>query len=222
MKLFISRNGRPWQPHAIRRAIRRHRKSAGLPTLEKGRLLHPRRWSAEERAVFVETAVVPYDNSIEQAKLIIGLGLHCGLRRSEMVSIKAGDVDLHNRQLYVIGKGCKERRISLNSYMVSLLQPIVHNRTPDQPLLINRHGLALRAKRINSIVSVLAERASITYKRVTPHVLRHTFATRLSEYGVSIKIVQTLMGHSRLEETGRYIHPSADYIVEAVEQLVQG
>jgi integrase/recombinase XerC len=222
MELFTSRNGRPWHPQAIRQAIRRHRKSASLPTLEKGQRLHPKRWSAEQRTVFVETAVVPYNNSIEQSKLIIGLGLHCGLRRAEMVSIKTGDVDLHNRQLYVIGKGCKERIVALNTHISSLLQPIVHNRTSDQPLLINRNGLALRVKRINSIVSVLAERAGITYKRVTPHVLRHTFATRLSEYGVSITVVQTLLGHSRLEETGRYIHPSADYIVEAVEQLVQG
>lgn len=105
--------------------------------------------------------------------------------------------------------------------MVLLLKPIVISRLRGQPLLINCDGSPVSPKRINAIVSTLAQRARITYKNVTPHTLRHTFGTRLNDEGVDIKTAQLLLGHSRLEETGRYVHLSEKKMRKAVEQLVR-
>jgi len=220
--LFTSRNGGPWHPCAMRKAIQRHREAVDLPPLEKSRRTHPRHWSPDESAIFVQTPVHPYENSIEQAQLVTGLGLHCGLRRAEMTRVKTRDVDLHNRRLYVVGKGGKNREVCLNSHMMSLLRPVILSRLPSQPLLVACDGSGLSVKRINSIVNALAERAGITYKNITPHTLRHTFATRLNEQGVNIKVIQILLGHSRLEETGRYVHLSEDRMRNAVELLARG
>jgi integrase/recombinase XerD len=74
-------------------------------------------------------------------------------------------------------------------------------------------------KRINLVVRRLARKAGITYKKITPHTLRHTFATRLVEKGVDMKTVQELLGHLRIGETARYVHPAEGARREAVEQL---
>ncbi|MBC7227491.1 MAG: tyrosine-type recombinase/integrase [Thermoflexales bacterium] len=91
------------------------------------------------------------------------------------------------------------------------------------PLLLNHQGAPLSSpRRINDIVSCLAARAGIIGKKVTPHTLRHTFATTLVEkVGLSLPMVQQLLGHSRIDETIRYVHPDQLRLREGVEQLGQ-
>ncbi len=221
-KLFASYSGNTWDKRSVRKAVQRHRRHVGLPPLRKGQQTHPKHWPAEERLRFVRIPVSPYDRSIEQAQLVMGLGLHCGLRREEMIEAEARDVDLYKRELHVVGKGDKERTVPLNGYMIPLLKPVVLSRLPEQRLLINENGSPLSGSRINDIVSTLAQRAGITYKNVTPHTLRHTFATRLKDKGVDIETIRRLLGHSRIEDTARYVHSGEEQMRDAVERLVQG
>lgn len=219
--LFPSRSGKCWGVAGVRKAIQRHRKTAQLPPLVNGRPFHPRKWPIQEQHAFINTPVIPYDRSPETAQLIIELGLHCGLRRGEMLSLKVQNVDLDRRKLYVRGKGNKQRKVCLNQHMVEILRPIVSTRSPSQPLLLNHQGAPISSPRqINDIVHALAVRAGIVGKKVTPHTLRHTYATLMAERtGFNLPVVQESLGHSSPSETMRYIHLDEHRIQESVEEL---
>lgn len=221
--LFPTRTGKRWRLAGVRKAIDRHRQASGLAPLGKGQPAHPRKWPPQEREIFLSTPVAPYDSSVEQGQLIVSLGLRCGLRRGEMLALRSKDVDLERRKLRVVGKGEKGREIPLDSYMVKLLRPVLQTRIPDQHLLLNHRGLPLSSpRRVNDIVSCLAARAGIVGKKVTPHTLRHTYATHLAEtVGVSLPIMQQLLGHTRIEETLRYVHIDESRLREGVERLGQ-
>jgi site-specific recombinase XerD len=220
-KLFASCSGNTWHRREIRKAIQRHRQHIGLSPLGLGQPTHPKHWADDDRSRFLQTPVRPYDRSAEQAQLVLGLGLHCGLRREEMVTVRVGDVDLH-RELYVLGKGNKKRRIPLNAYMVSLLKPIVVSRLPEEPLLVGEDGSGLSVKRIGLIVGRLAREAGVTYKKVTPHTLRHSFATNLKDAGVPIDVIQKLLGYGTMADTERYLHTDEEKMRDAVERIWQG
>lgn len=219
--LLPSRSGKCWGVAGVRKAIQRHRKTAQLPPLVNRQPFHPRKWPAQEQHLFITTPVVPYDRSPETAQLVVGLGLHCGLRRSEMLTLRVRNVDLERRILYVFGKGDKRRTVFLDQHMVEVLRPIVSTRSPNQPLLLNHQGAPISSpRRVNDIVTCLAARAGIADKKVTPHTLRHTFATILvEEIGLSLPMVQQLLGHSRIDETMRYIHPDQLRLREGIERL---
>jgi site-specific recombinase XerD len=218
--LFPSRSGKRWQTAGVRRAIQRHRQTSGLPPLQKGQSFHPKKWPLQERQIFLNTPVAPYDRSVEIAQIVVILGLHGGLRRAEMCTVKARDLDLERRKLYVLGKGGKARQISLDSAAFEVLKPIINARHPDQPLLLNNQGTPILSPRqINEVVRTLSVRAGIVDKKVTPHTLRHSFATHLLESGAPLSVVKEMLGHSRIEETMRYIHPDESQIREGIERL---
>jgi integrase/recombinase XerC len=138
-----------------------------------------------------------------------------------MVTVKTGNVDLYHRKLNILGKGRKRREIPLNEHMVALLTPIVRSRSSDQTLLVQNNGLPLSTKAVRRIVIKLARLAGITYKKVTPHTLRHSFATHLKDAGVRIDVIQKLLGHSSITETMRYLHTGEEDMEEAVKELVR-
>ncbi len=219
-RLFASRSGKRWLTMSLRKAVNRHRQTAGLPPLKPGQPTHPGDWPVEERLRFLDCPVEPYDRSIEQALLITGLGLFCGLRRIEMLRVKARDVDPLLRHIWILGKGNKRRAIPLNDYMMQLLEPVLRERHPDQHLLLNHHGEPLsNPRRVNEIVLVLSVRAGLTHKKVTPHTLRHTFATHLFQLGLPLPVIQVLLGHARPEETYRYLHCDPGLARECLNRL---
>jgi integrase len=185
--LIASCSGQQWSRGYVRRAIERHRIRAGLAPLKPGEHAHLREWSPQERAKFLEEPVQPYDHSIINSHLILGLGLHCGLRAGEMTQVRIRHIDLYQRQLHVKGKGAKTRQIPLNEHMMELLEPIARSRDYDDPLLKRIDGSATSYKSILKIVTKLARNAGITYKGVTPHTLRHSFATHLKNSGVTYR-----------------------------------
>lgn len=219
--LFSSYGGAPWTNNYIRKAINRHRVQAGLEPLTSGMRTHPHKWPVEECVQFSQTTVQPYDQSVINSRLVLGLGLHCGLRAEEMLKIQIKHIDLHQRQLHVQGKGRRNRQVPLNEYMVTLLKPIVKTRKYTTYLLIRRDGSRLSYKNILQIVTRLAQAAGITYKKVTPHKLRHSFATHLKDAGVSIHSIMLLLGHSSIAETERYLHTGREQLEKAVEFLVE-
>jgi len=140
-----------------------------------------------------------------------------GLRVSELAALDAGDVDLAERTVRVLGKGRKERIVPFGAKAARALAAHLGTRAGTRgPLLRNARGGRLSARAIHTIVRRSA-RASGIAQRVSPHTLRHTFATHLLDAGADLRAIQELLGHSRLSTTQRYTHVSADQLMRVYD-----
>ena len=152
---------------------------------------------------------------------LLALMAKAGLRVGEVVALELADIELNARSGWAtvrMGKGNKTRRVPLNSDTRQALQAYLAVR-PDVPakaLFVSRTGTPLSVRDIQRLVADLARRARIDGK-VTPHMLRHTFATRLIERGADVAAVAALLGHESIATTSRYLHPSEARLAEAVE-----
>lgn len=141
-----------------------------------------------------------------------------GLRVSELVALDLGDVDWGRREVRVRGKGDKERiaifgqpaRRALRAYLRSA-RPKLANERSGAAFFLNRFGGRLTDRSVRALVGEYARMAGLE-DNVTPHTLRHTFATHLLEGGANLRIVQELLGHARLTTTQRYTHVSRRHL----------
>jgi site-specific recombinase XerD len=143
-----------------------------------------------------------------------------GARVSEIVSIRCADLDLPNRSLRILGKGRRERQVFLaNQWVADLTQSYVHARRTLDPahaqLLFNSRYEPLTASAMRIRLAKAADTAGLRIK-VTPHMLRHTAATRLIEAGVDIRYIQRLLGHASLTTTEIYTHVSDEALRRVV------
>jgi site-specific recombinase XerD len=139
---------------------------------------------------------------------MIVLLLSTGIRRSEAIGITLDDLDLDNRQLLVHGKGSKERVVPLNEAVVQAIGEYLACRpqTGSRHLFVSREGKPLACRAVNRTVGRAIRKAGLEGQGITPHKLRHTFATHLIRNGVDVRTVQELLGHSDLETTAKYLH----------------
>ena len=141
-----------------------------------------------------------------KAKLMIKLLYSSGIRVSELVALKILDLELDNRTAWVrSGKGAKDRLVILSEDVVNDLKSML-NRASCEYVIAGKNG-AITTKYVQMMVHDAAQRAGIN-KKVTPHTLRHSFATHLLEAGTDIRIIQELLGHSNLQTTQIYTHVS--------------
>jgi integrase/recombinase XerC len=150
---------------------------------------------------------------------MLNLMARAGLRVGEVVRLHLTDVEMNGRSGWLTvkgGKGNKTRRVPLNGEVRQVLKAWLDERpkVEEPALFLSRSGRPLAERDVQRMV---AEYARIAGVEASPHTLRHTFATRAVEKGVDIATLQALLGHSRLETTGRYLHPSAERMQEAVE-----
>ena len=137
-----------------------------------------------------------------------------GMRVSELVSVPVENVDLKMQYLIVMGKGSKERILPLGRTALKYLErylnvvrpQLLHNK-PDscKELFVTSWGGPLTRQRVNELLEGYAQSAGIT-KRVTPHMLRHSFATHLLNNGTDLRVVQELLGHADISTTQIYTH----------------
>jgi len=144
--------------------------------------------------------------------LAVAVMFATGLRVSETVGINCSDLDISDRSVRVIGKGSRERTVFLpGEWMPNLLYSYLETRSAlgieHSILLFNRLGAPLSTAAMRTRLDKAAQRAGIV-RRITPHMLRHSAATRLIESGVDIRYVQRLLGHSSLSTTEIYTHVS--------------
>ena len=139
---------------------------------------------------------------------------------SELVRLDLGDVDWGGREARVLGKGGKQRVVIMGRPALRVLRAYVQQGRPHlagqrstSALFLNCRGGRLSDRSVRTIVSEHARVAGIE-QDVTPHTLRHTFATHLLEGGADLRIVQELLGHSRLTTTQRYTHVSKRHLRE--------
>lgn len=137
-------------------------------------------------------------------KLVLTLLYSSGLRVSELVSLIIKDIDLQERTIRIRGKGDKDRIVLFDNNTKELMEKYINirNSTSDY-LFINKLNNPLTTRYIQVMIKEYADEAGIK-KRVTPHILRHSFATHLLKNGVDIRVIQQLLGHSNLSTTQIY------------------
>jgi integrase/recombinase XerC len=162
--------------------------------------------------VELQNLMSTYDDSNYEGSrdaLILELLYNTGIRRAELISIAIDDLDFANAQLKVIGKRNKARLIPLLPNVVNRIQSYLNFRNQQiganrsQYLFINARGQAINPSKIYSCVTKFLSVVS-TKKKLSPHVLRHSFATHLLNRGADINTIKELLGHSSLSSTQLY------------------
>ncbi|HJZ23886.1 MAG TPA: site-specific tyrosine recombinase/integron integrase [Candidatus Babeliales bacterium] len=143
-------------------------------------------------------------------KAIFELMYATGIRCSELVNISLSDIDLEHKIIRIFGKGRKERMVLFGSKAYErLTQYLTQERhvpkNRQEPLFVNHHHGRLTSRSVQRIFQMF--RAFLKIKRpLTPHAIRHSFATHLLNQGVDLRLVQELLGHKSLASTERYTH----------------
>lgn len=144
-----------------------------------------------------------------------------GMRVSELTNLTLGELHLDVHLVQPRGKGDKERIIPigeaaqewLERYLNTVRPGQLANRPQNQYVFLNAHGRQLTRQAIWQLIKRGAQQANIT-KRVTPHTLRHSFATHLLEHGADLRVVQALLGHSDIATTQIYTHVSQQRVLD--------
>lgn len=146
-------------------------------------------------------------------RLIIEMLYATGVRVSELVNIKVNDIDFNNRRIIVLGKGNKERIVYYGEYAEEVLKEYMktHERKNHNYLFVNSKGGQLTDRGVRYTIDNIMSKLSVK-THVTPHVLRHTFATDMLNNGCDIKVVQELLGHSSLKATEIYTHVTNEHL----------
>lgn len=130
----------------------------------------------------------------------------CGLRISEAMALEIGAIDRASLTLRIIGKGNKERRVPLPQPMLAELGRVWRTHRNRRWLFPNRAGTRPVTYDVLARTLAAAARAAGITRRVTPHMLRHSYATRLIENGIDLRTVQILLGHQSIATTAVYTH----------------
>ncbi len=158
--------------------------------------------------------------SHEKSRLLIKLLYASGLRVGECVSMKVDDLELGQRIAWVRGgKGGKDRMVILSESLIKDLRPFLNKNSMTRgPIFTSRSGGPMSVRNAEKIVKNAAKRAGIT-KQVSPHKLRHSFATHLREAGTDLRVIQELLGHANLQTTEIYTHVSSEEKRKVVSPL---
>ena len=156
-------------------------------------------------------------------KAIIEVMYGCGLRVSEVVSLNISDIYVKDEFVRIIGKGDKERLVPIGKKTLNELMLYVKGERLHQDIkpkftdkvFISARGTSLTRQSVFLLVKSLAEKAGIK-KTISPHTLRHSFATHLLEGGADLRAVQQMLGHSSISTTEIYTHVSDEYLREVI------
>ena len=154
----------------------------------------------------------------QRNSLILEMLYATGIRVSELTNIKLNDIDKYNNSIKILGKGSKERIVfygsfcedRLNLYLSEGRKLILKNKKCDY-LLINKSGNKLSERYIRKMIDNVVTKCEIEY-HISPHTLRHTFATDMLNAGADLVSVKELLGHSNLNTTSIYTHVSNEQI----------
>jgi integrase/recombinase XerD len=154
-------------------------------------------------------------------RALLELMYACGLRVSEAIALQLGDVDLQEGMLRARGKGSKERIVPVGRQAIAALEaysargrPVLVGVRVEAHLFVNHRGGALTRQGLYKIIQGHARRVGLN-ERMSPHTLRHTFATHLLSGGCDLRSLQEMLGHADLATTQIYTHLSADRLKQA-------
>jgi len=145
-------------------------------------------------------------------KTILVLIYSCGLRISELINLKINDIDTQRMLIQIRNsKGNKDRQVQLAEQIHQLIKRYNNEYNPKQFLFNGLNSFQYSTASIQKIIKRAAIKADIR-KNVTPHTLRHSFATHLLEDGIDIRYIQTILGHSNIQTTQIYTHVSSRHL----------
>ena len=156
-------------------------------------------------------------------RIILELLYATGMRRSELTNLEVSDIDFGRSVIRVLGKGNKTRFAPIPNYLHPLLTAFVASRAEQFPqssqnqLLISLKGIPLRPESVYAIVRKYLRLVSGA-EQLSPHVLRHSFATHLSDHGADLNAIRELLGHSNLAATQIYMHNSIEKLKKVYDQ----
>ena len=190
---------------------------AGAVTAPKIMRYHPHYLSPREIEMMIEAAQEQAKNG-RRDRMIVELLYGSGLRISELIGLKLSDIEFEAGFIRVTGKGNKQRLVPLGGYARSAVESYLAE-APDKKdeksgnlLLRNNLGKAFSRVGLWRIVKKLVARAGIS-KPVSPHTLRHSFATHMLEGGADLRVVQEMLGHADISTTQIYTTIDRDYII---------
>ncbi|MEO8823967.1 MAG: tyrosine-type recombinase/integrase [Ginsengibacter sp.] len=155
--------------------------------------------------------------------LIFEILYQTGIRRSELINLKESDIDKSAATIKVLGKGNKERIIPINNKLLGIIEEYISEKQKQSTefnagcLLVSKKGKPLDPKYVYNVVKQNLGKVS-TAERKSPHVLRHSFATHLTNNGAQINAVKELLGHSSLAATQIYTHNTIERLKEVYKQ----
>jgi integrase/recombinase XerC len=168
---------------------------------------------------------IEFDNDYrgQLDRLVLEILYATGMRRSELVNLTLGDLDFSRGYFKVLGKGGKERIVPFATMLNDLLEKFIAIRHETFPmstekwLLLDKKGEQLPSQTVYTIVKKYLSLVSNAEQR-SPHVLRHSFATHLSDHGADLNAIKELLGHSNLAATQIYMHNSMEKLKKVYEQ----
>jgi integrase/recombinase XerC len=170
-------------------------------------------FSEQEMSTVLDSLTLEADFEGLRNRLMVELFYATGIRRIELIQIKLGDIDLHNKTLKVLGKRNKERYIPLISSVIDSLNLYIIERNTltsikdKEYLFLTKKGVKIYETLVYRIINDYFSKVSSKVKR-SPHILRHSFATHLLNQGANLNAVKELLGHSSLAATQIYTHNS--------------
>jgi len=182
----------------------------------------------EDARRYVE-AVKRYESVNQKRDLaIVKLFLYAGLRVSELVNLNLENIDFEDGSVKFFGKGSKERTIPLHEDVVEAIKKYLPERDnikikelkDKNALFLSRHGRRISVRSIQLLVKKYARLAGVKNSgKITPHKLRHTFASMLYHQTKDIKVLQDLLGHADISTTQIYTHTDIEQKKEAIDEL---
>jgi len=155
-------------------------------------------------------------------RAIVELLYSSGLRVGELVGLSMSDIDLEGQVMRVLGKGSKERlvpfgKVALEALKNYLVARQAHVSSEETAIFLNKFGKRLTARSVERLLEKLRVRAGLVVK-VTPHTLRHSFATHMLDGGADLRSIQELLGHANLSTTQKYTHITLDRLMEVYDK----
>tara|TARA_R100001369_G_scaffold92294_1_gene136603 strand:- start:2676 stop:3572 length:897 start_codon:yes stop_codon:yes gene_type:complete len=204
-----------------------YRKTNPLELVESPKIARklPDTLSTEEIDSLIEAIDLSHPQG-ERNRAILETLYACGLRVSELTGLKISDLFFDEGFIKVSGKGDKERFVPIGGNTVKYINTYkneVRIHIPIQPkakdtLFLNRRGNPLTRAMIFTIVKQLAEKVGIQ-KKVSPHTLRHSFATHLLENGADLRSIQQMLGHESITTTEIYTHIDTTHLTEVINKF---
>ena len=159
-------------------------------------------------------------------RVILELLYATGMRISELSNLNFSNLNLEENEITVMGKGAKERIVLVSTRAKEFLQKYINNvrfmivedgqqpeQTENSPVFINKTGYRLQPQSVRAAINDIVKKIELP-KKVTPHVFRHSFATKLLENGADLRVVQELLGHASISNTQIYTHISTERLKE--------
>jgi site-specific recombinase XerD len=237
--LLTEEEGREWRTHltavkrlsaatvnqrlaALRGLARHHGRTLNLKGMKK---VEPPVEPLNGREIGRLLAVLDGDRWLDKRNVaVVSLMVRAGLRVSEVIALHVDDIEISERKGQVVirqGKGMKERTVPLSRAARAEVEAYKEVRPSfaGQYLFVSQSGKPLSARDVQRLVNSAAFKAGIC-SEVTPHVLRHTFATRaVQQTQMDLATLSRILGHENLTTTARYLHPNKAHVAEMLENL---